>query len=71
MLTYKQHITHRSNAMTHYYEVREVQPVYRCPQDKGTIISFHRTFAEAMAAATKLDAAGRKVEVRRSEGWEK
>lgn len=55
--------------MTYYYEVREAQAPYSRPEEKGAIISLHETFAEAMAAATKLDAAGRKVDVRRSEGW--
>lgn len=52
-----------------YYEVREAQPANSRPQDKGAIISLHRTFAEAMAAATKLNSEGRKVAVHQSEGW--
>lgn len=55
--------------MTTYYEVREQQPVNSRPQDKGAIISLHKTYAEAVEAATKLHGEGRKVEVRTSEGW--
>lgn len=52
-----------------YYEVREAQAPNSRPEERGAIISLHETFAEAMEAATKLNAQGRKVSVNRSEGW--
>jgi hypothetical protein len=51
-----------------YYEVRE-RSANMMPQDRGTLVGLYATFAEAMDAATKLDAAGRKVDVCRSLGW--
>lgn len=55
--------------METYYEVREAQAPGSRPEEKGAIISLHRTFAEAMKAAAEQEAKGRKVAVHRSEGW--
>lgn len=52
--------------MTTYYEVRE-QITSPDPRVRGAIISLHETFAEAVAKAAELTAAGRNVAVCRSE----
>jgi len=49
-----------------HFEIRE-QIVSTDPRERGAIISLHETFAEAMAKATELTAAGRNVAVTRSE----
>lgn len=48
------------------YQVRELEPgKQNRPEDRGTPVSYHATFAEASAAAQRLALAGRCVFVAR------